>query len=468
MKPFSRCHCSSTGKVFEKKSKIRKDPLAFERSLCHYIQTDTDIQSIFHSVVSCTLLALSPIRMRSLPYLATITVAALARAEMPSNEQLASYGLTLPEFELIKASESPYDLAHPDYEQLWLDAATFSYEISTSLANAHGVSSLSYMPYVVCNESPGSSGQERMKEIQDIFSNTSGVEASDFTELETAVTNGAFATCLLMRAYNDTIATIYAENPGVEEWLKVQPLHQSMKMNNRTVEIISERIDNIESGDYVMLDNPSTWFKYVNVIGSQSLLCPGVDNFGGVEVPDEDIETAAKDYIVGDNGNKIKDASFFHKRVNNIDASTNVTTDRMDMWAGIISDVDNMITKNGTNWCRETIIDDNTIFKMDKDNLNVVAKLSTDEMLKLAEIQNLNSEDLEKCTLYLAMGLALNPMICWFETKTQVKVLCPDGTSDLSKCPEPETEIENPESSSKNGGPTAILTVFVLLLSYFI
>lgn len=397
--------------------------------------------------------------------LASATVAALtkASAETPNSEVLANYGLTLPEFELIKASESPYDFDHMQQDQLWLDAAVFSYGISA--ANANDKSSLNYMPYVVCCRSPGLSGQERMQKIQDVFYNTSGVETSDFYN-DNAVTNGVLATCMLMRAYNDTMATVYGENPGVEEWLVVQPLHQSMKMNNQTVETLRKRFDNIESGDYVMPQDPSSWYKMANVLGSQSLICPGVDNFGGENVTDEEIQQAVKNFIVGDDGNNIRDASFFHQRY--IDSSSNMTTDRMKMWAEIINDVDNMKLENGTNYCRDNIIDDHMIFKMDQENLNVYAKFSTDEMIKLAESYGLLQGEVEQCTLYMFMGLALNPLICWVEPKTQVKVLCPDGTSDLSKCPEPKPE--NPESSSLsiNGRSGLFVSSMFVALTYFV
>lgn len=401
--------------------------------------------------------------MRFTLALASVTLAALAQAEVPSNEQLASYGLSLSEFELIKASESPYDFDHTDQDQIWLDAAIFAYEISAVRAS-DGTSSLSYMPYVVCNKSPDMTGQERIEQLQAVFRNTTGVEATDYYD-ENAVVNGATVTCLLMRTYNDTMALVYGENPGVEEWLNVQPLHQSMKMNNKTVETIRERFDNIESGDYVLPDDPSTWYKLVNVLGSQSLICPGVVDFGGENVTDQEIQDAVKNFIIGDDGNNVKDASFFHHKLN-ADSVSDATTERMEMWAGIISDVDNMLLENGTNYCRENLIDDHMIFKMDKDNLNVYAKFSTDEMIKIAENQGLAQGDVEKCALYLTMGLALNPMICWVEPKTEIKVLCPDGTSDLTKCPEPEPETPVSSCFNIHGGLSFVMSMTFIFM-YF-
>jgi len=398
--------------------------------------------------------------------LVSVSMLALSKAQIPSPEELSSYGLSLPQFEMIKASESPYDFDLQGQDQLWLDAATFSYELSIFHANNNGDSSLSYMPYLVCNESPGASGQERMEKIYDVFNNTTGVNSSDFYEIKSAVSNGANATCLITRAYNDTIAKVYGQNSGVEEWMKISPLHQSMKMSNMTVDIIHNRFDDIESEDYIKPDHPDSWFRYIDVLGSQSLLCPGVKDFEGVDVPDEEIQDSVKNFIIGDDGNNVKTASFFHQRVND-DTSNDVITERMTMWAGIISDVDDMGLQNGTNLCRENVIGEHFTFKVDGDNLNVASDINTDEFIKLAESLGLINEDLEKCGLYMTMGLALNPMICWVEPKTIVKALCPDGTSDLSQCPEPEPEVGN-AGSSYFSAPARVALFSMVISAYYL
>ena len=50
-----------------------------------------------------------------------------------TNEELASYGLNLTEFEYVRTSESPADFGglenQDDTDQLWLDAAVFEYEV---------------------------------------------------------------------------------------------------------------------------------------------------------------------------------------------------------------------------------------------------------------------------------------------------------------------------------------------------
>ena len=405
---------------------------------------------------------------------------AAATETIPTPSQLASYGLTLPQFEQIKASESPYDFSHPTMQdQLWIDAAAYAYETSTSHAADVGpLTSLSYMPYIVCNTQPNLSGQERIQMITAVFDNTTEVTTSDYYNINTAAANGVDGTCILMRAYNDTMGLVYGQHENVESWLRISPLHQSMKMNNATVDIVKKRFENIESGDYILPSPSSDWFRYVNVLGSQSLLCPGVKDFGGVEVTDEDISAAVKEFIVGENGQNVKDASFFHQRVNvdgntDVDAddasSSSITTDRMEMWASIINNVDNMTLPNGTNYCREIVIANNFLFVMDSfDTLDVYAKFSTDELLTLANANDLMLKDLEECVLYMIMGLALNPMICWVEPKNQVRVVCPDGSLDLKTCPEPEDGGGSSSGRLGSSNVVSVLSIAVSLWSFFV
>ena len=57
-------------------------------------------------------------------------------AATPTNEELASYGLTLDEFNAVRLSESPVDFgglpSAGDTDQLWLDAAAFQFEVKES------------------------------------------------------------------------------------------------------------------------------------------------------------------------------------------------------------------------------------------------------------------------------------------------------------------------------------------------
>ncbi|KAL7486576.1 hypothetical protein ACHAW6_013529 [Cyclotella cf. meneghiniana] len=384
----------------------------------------------------------------------SIALGALTQAEVPSNEKLATYGLTLSQFETIKASESPYDFGGidaADQRQLWLDAAVFSHQLAALHAADHGASSLSYLPYVVCNNSTGLSGAQRITQIHDTFHNTSGITDSDFYEVDRAVVNGANTTCGLMRLYNDSVALVFGENPGVEEWLSVQPLHQSMKMNNMTVETFQDRFDAIESGDYISPAKHSEWYTYVNLLGTETILCPGVQDFGGENVPNEEIIESIRNYIIGDGGNHIKEASFYYDRVNG-NATGDVHTDRMTMWAGFISEVDNLTEENGTNYCRDTIIGEYFAFDLDTMSLGVHSKINSKELIEIGNGVGLVQDDLENCVMYLVMGLALNPMICWVEPKSYVQALCPDGTANLTKCPQPEEAPDTAESSSHNKG----------------
>ena len=371
----------------------------------------------------------------------------VALAELPSNENLATYGLTLDEYELIKSSESPYDfvgLEDEDQQQLWLDAAVFSYEVAAAAAAESGSSSMSFMPYVICSTVPDISGAQRLEQINFTFANTSGVSASDYYLHDAAIMNVENTTCGVIRAYNDTVALVYAENPGVEEYMSVQPHHQSMKMNNSTVAIFEQRFAAIESGDFVLPTHKSGWFQYVNVLGTSSILCPGVQDFRGEDVPEDEIVDSLKNFITEDDGSQIKAASFFYNRVNG--DNEGVQTDRMTYWAEIIAEVDGMTKEDGTNYCRDDVLDENFVYLVDMETVSVHAKINTDQFLKLAEDEGFVQNHLEKCLMYLAMGLALNPMICWTEPQTFVTTLCPDGNSDLTTCPEPDTET--PESSS--------------------
>jgi hypothetical protein len=392
---------------------------------------------------------------------------ALTQAEVPSNEKLATYGLTLTQFEMIKASESPYDFGGidaNDQQQLWLDTAVFSHQLATKHATDHGASSQSYLPYVVCNNSTGFSGAQRIQQIHDIFHSTSGISDSDFYEVDRVVVNGANTTCGLMRLYNDTAALVYGENPGVEEWLSVQPLHQSMKMNNMTVETFQHRFDAVESGDYVSPAKPSEWFIYVNLLGTETILCPGVQDFEGEDVPNEEIIVSIRNFIIGDDGSHVKEASFYYNRVNG-NSTGDVHTDRMTMWAGFISEVDSLTEENGTNYCRDTIIGENFAFDLDTMSLGVHATINSKELTEIGKGVDLVQDDLENCVMYLVMGLALNPMICWVEPKSYVQALCPNGTADLTKCPEPEEAPDTAESSSHNKGRFSGSVLFVALVA---
>ncbi len=59
-------------------------------------------------------------------------------AETLTDEELASYGLTLEDFNSIRLSESPADFgglpSAGDTDQLWLDAAAFQYGVKNWLA----------------------------------------------------------------------------------------------------------------------------------------------------------------------------------------------------------------------------------------------------------------------------------------------------------------------------------------------
>ena len=101
------------------------------------------------------------------------------------------------------------------------------------------------------------------------------------------------------------------------------------------------------------------------------------------------------------------------------------------------------------------------------DTLSVHAKINTDELLKLAKDDGFVQNDLEKCLMYLVMGLALNPLICWTEPQSYVETLCPNGSSDLTACPEPETEILGSSSKYIDGTFGSTVSFCSLLAVWF-
>ena len=74
-----------------------------------------------------------PLPSLSAVALASLLAARAAAAEL-SHEGLATYGLTLDQFQSVRRSESPADFgglpSQGETDQLWLDAAAFEYDVS--------------------------------------------------------------------------------------------------------------------------------------------------------------------------------------------------------------------------------------------------------------------------------------------------------------------------------------------------
>eukprot|EP00584_Thalassiosira_punctigera_P006329 CAMPEP_0172529816 /NCGR_PEP_ID=MMETSP1067-20121228/3792_1 /TAXON_ID=265564 ORGANISM="Thalassiosira punctigera, Strain Tpunct2005C2" /NCGR_SAMPLE_ID=MMETSP1067 /ASSEMBLY_ACC=CAM_ASM_000444 /LENGTH=438 /DNA_ID=CAMNT_0013313941 /DNA_START=1 /DNA_END=1317 /DNA_ORIENTATION=- len=383
-----------------------------------------------------------------------------AGRELATLEDLASYGLTLDEFDEVKASESPIDfggLSGGDQGQLWADAATFEYEVATSHSSNHASTSPGYHPYVVCSTQPDMSGADRADAVNAMFRDTPDVVASHVYNEGNEFHNSGDMSCGVLRAYNDTIARVFEANPDAKTYMTVNPLHPSMKMSAYTVKILRSWFNGDDLGDvYTVSTAGGMGRKTVKAMGLHMVLCPGVQYFGGVEdVPDEQIEDDVRDFVIEKGGGTAKDLSFYYHRVNGMDGEMALYTDRMREWSDAISVVANNWTKDdGSNHCLDSVIGEHMNFTVDKKNLDVSSELSFDEALELGDSLNFTMEDLETCLWYMTMSLALNPMVCTLEPRTKVKTLCIDGTSDLTKCtvvniPPPVEDGENSGSSGR-------------------
>jgi len=364
-------------------------------------------------------------------------------------ETLASYGLTLDEFKEVHDSESPADFgglpSSGDTQQLWLDAAVFEYEVATSYSIQDISTSTHYHPYLVCSTHPDLSGGQRESLVNYTFQNTPGVFAWHVYTDGNLFHNDETISCGVLRAYNDTIAKVYEANPNAEEYMTVNPLSSSMKMMENTVEILRSWFsEDADGGDVVSINeeggtdsnSPSNMGQMeVKQMGLHVVLCPGVQDFEGKDVPDDEIADSIKGFITEEGGGTVEKLSFYYHRVNGMDGQQAVHTERMDEWSAVISQVAMNWTKNdGSNACLDTIIGEYIDFDVTKRNLEVSSKFSSWELIQLGKTLGFLEDDLETCIWYLTYSLALSPMVCTLEPKTKVKTLCEDGTSDLSKC----------------------------------
>ena len=391
--------------------------------------------------------------------------------DAPTDEELASYGLTLTEVELIRQSESPNDFAglasSGSTSQLWTDATIFENQVANRKLNPNATfESLSLHPYLVCNSSPDKSGIERQDEIKSAFSNVPGVNVSDFYVAEAQLQNSDEKMCGVVRTDGNTIGLVYAANPNATEWMEFQPVLPSMKMVKGMVDILQARFGQGEAGDVTSIqDTSSGGLVTKSVLGVQTILCPGVQDFEEDDVPDEEILNAVTDFLVGNGGNSVKDTSFYYNRANNgnggdsgVDTGSVLHTDRMTFWSDAISTVVHNLTKSdGSNICLDEIIGKNIEFDLNDDVLDVYGKISYEEVVQLGENVGLSNDDVDSCLWFMIMGLATNPLICSLEAQPHVITLCPDGTTDLTKCPEDSGDslTGSPDTPDSSGAKSA-------------
>mmetsp|Transcript_15682 Transcript_15682/g.33140 ORF Transcript_15682/g.33140 Transcript_15682/m.33140 type:complete len:437 (-) Transcript_15682:139-1449(-) len=396
----------------------------------------------------------------SLAISGTILLSMVASASAITYDDLATFGLTLDEFNTVRSSESPNDFgglaSKGEQDQLWWDATDFEYEVAMSHADDKAFTSSGYHPYLICSTAPGLSGTQREENITLMFQTTPGVSASHFYTGGNLFINNETISCGVIRAFNDTIYKVYDANPTAVNYMSSNPLHPSMKMAENTVEILESWFD-AESGDPADIittggadDTGSSDRIQVNVMGLLMVLCPGVQEFGETDdVPDDQIATDILNFVTEDGGNTVKELSFYHHRVNGMDGDTAVFTERMNQWSEAITKVNSWTNDDGSNLCLDNVITDTMVFQVEKQVLEVNSKLSFWEADKLVESLGMTVEDSETCIWYMTYGLALSPLVCAMETKTKVKTLCSDGTSDLSQCPV-ESSPPPPTDNSSN------------------
>mmetsp|Transcript_42752 Transcript_42752/g.76909 ORF Transcript_42752/g.76909 Transcript_42752/m.76909 type:complete len:431 (+) Transcript_42752:234-1526(+) len=405
-----------------------------------------------------------------------------AATEELTVEELASYGLTLEEFNKVRNSESPSDFgglpSSGDTDQLWLDAAVFEYEVATSDSSDRASTSSGYHPYLVCSTYPGLSGKQREAQIDAIFQNTPNVSASHYYTSGNIFHNNDDISCGTLRAYNDTIAKVYESNPNATEYMSVNPLHPSMKMAENTVEIMESWFEGEDAGDVVTIGSDSGNSDeqiQVKTLGLHMILCPGVQDFEVEDVPDDEIADDVKSFVTEDGGNTVKEMSFYYHRVSGMDGKNAVHTERMGQWSEAISQVTNWTKDDGSNDCLDSIIGENMSFVVKQRILEVNAKMSFWEGKKLIQSLGRTQDDLNTCIWYMTYALALDPMVCTLEPRTSVKTLCKNGSSDLSQCSEVDAVVP-PAADAASGrievGPwkmnIAVMTLLVSLLGVVI
>lgn len=314
-------------------------------------------------------------------------------------------------------------------------------------------SSAAYHPYVVCSLREGLSGAERERDVVSLFNSTPGVEAGDDYQAARygLMHNTDRMSCLVMRAYNDTMWRVFEGNPESASYMTVNPVHPSMKMVAQTVNVVRARFAGNDPGDAVSissgLDAQATSSAggriKVHTLGLRALLCPGVADFGGEDVTGGVIEGQVWDFVAEGGGRNVQELSFYSHRVD----GGGVHTDRMEWWASSIEDVvASTDEEDGMNFCLDSVLRDTWTFSLSGDlTLSVFSDQSEVEADAMLAEAGRTRDEYETCVWYLLAALAVDPQICSIEPESRVKVLCADGTSDLSRCP----------LESSTGGPGA-------------
>ena len=332
------------------------------------------------------------------------------------------------------------------------------HQIAIDHSDDKSSSSAAYHPYVVCSLREDLSGAERELDMLSLFNSTPGVEADHYHSAQYGlVYNTDRMSCGVIRAYNDTIWRVFESNPESASYMTVNPVHPSMKMVAQTVNVVQTRFEGNDPGDAVSissgLDTQATSTvggrMQVHHLGLNAVLCPGVADFGGEEVPNDVIEGQVRDFVVGGGGRNVMELSFYSQRVN--DGRT--STDRMEWWAASIEAVVSSTDEDGANFCLDSILRGTWAFSMSGDlTLSVFSKQSEVEADAMLAEAGRTRDEYETCVWYLLAALSVDPQICSIEPQSRVRTLCADGTSNLSRCP----------LESSSGGPGAAGLVITL------
>jgi len=282
--------------------------------------------------------------------------------------------------------------------------------------------------------------------------------------------------CGVLRAYDNTIELVLLHHFATDStslldvpYMNVNPLHSSMKMIVHTVDVLeswfsgSDSIDlvTIGAGDMENDDEDEDEQIQVKILGIQTLLCPGVQDFNNEVIANVDIVKDIKSFIT--DGESVKMLSYYNHLVEmeddaNESSDTKTYTPRMKQWSDAVSTVTSWTNdEDGSNPCLDGLIGQQMKYEIDGKSLVITAKYSLWEAQQVFDELGISKGDGETCIWYMTYALGVSPMICSVGPKTGVKTLCKDGTSDLSKCP-----IIDESSSNGSSGKSRFVAGVVM------
>ena len=369
-----------------------------------------------------------------------------------------------------------------------------SRQVATSHSPEFAKTSNGFHPYIICSTSNDeNSGMERQQAIATLFQSTPGVNASHYYGVDddaedevTYIINNDDISCSVLRAYNDTISKVYQHaDETVAEWMTVTPIHSSMKMAPYLVSVMESWFVAVDSGampgDMVSIGNDPSFVETVDettiqvkVLGLHMILCPGVQNFEHMspgtteeERTDATIASGIKGFITENGGENVRDTSFYYQRVMNGDDDSSDHSERMEQWSDAITTVMNWTnTTDQANPCLDTIIGNNMVFTVNQAILEVKSKVSFWEGNALAEDLGMTTEQMEVCVWYMTYALGVNTEVCSIEPRTDVRTLCKDGTSDLTKCtPDGIAPTPAPPGNSSSRSRSSSRSTMIIMIS---